>query len=74
MDDKKRTFKPGEKVVWWKRVPGGDYVSCQCDRAVRHGEARENLARFGLFILSRLDAYACPFESSITEINAQPLD
>ncbi len=22
----KRAFKPGEKVVWLKRVPGGDYV------------------------------------------------
>ena len=19
-------FKPGDKVIWWKRIPGGDYV------------------------------------------------
>ena len=26
MSDSQRAFKPGEPVVWWKRVPGGDYV------------------------------------------------
>lgn len=26
MEHRKRAFKPGEKVVWLKRIPGGDYV------------------------------------------------
>ncbi len=26
MNNINRTFKPGEKVVWLKRIPGGDYV------------------------------------------------
>ena len=21
------TFQPGDEVVWWRRIPGGDYVS-----------------------------------------------
>ncbi len=21
-----RIWKPGDQVIWWKRVPGGDYV------------------------------------------------
>jgi hypothetical protein len=20
------TFQPGDKVIWWKRIPGGEYV------------------------------------------------
>ena len=20
------TLKPGDRVIWWKRIPGGDYV------------------------------------------------
>lgn len=26
MDDTKKRFKPGQAVVWLKRIPGGDYV------------------------------------------------
>lgn len=26
MEHMKRAFKPGEKVVWLRRIPGGDYV------------------------------------------------
>ena len=26
MEHTKRDFKPGDQVVWLKRVPGGDYV------------------------------------------------
>ncbi len=22
----KANFKPGDKVIWWKRIPGGEYV------------------------------------------------
>jgi hypothetical protein len=21
------TLQPGDRVIWWKRIPGGDYVS-----------------------------------------------
>ena len=27
MDAAQTTFQPGEEVIWWKRIPGGDYVS-----------------------------------------------
>ena len=26
MDAAPITFQPGEEVIWWKRIPGGDYV------------------------------------------------
>jgi len=26
MSNASGTFKPGEKVIWWKRIPGGEYV------------------------------------------------
>jgi hypothetical protein len=26
MDTTRMTFQPGDKVIWWKRIPGGDYV------------------------------------------------
>ncbi len=26
MSNTYRTFKRGEKVIWWKRIPGSEYV------------------------------------------------
>jgi hypothetical protein len=26
MSNASETFKPGEEVIWWKRIPGGEYV------------------------------------------------
>ncbi len=26
MSRTRKSFKAGEKVSWWKRIPGGDYV------------------------------------------------
>ena len=27
MDVAHPTFQPGDEVIWWKRIPGGDYVA-----------------------------------------------
>ena len=26
MDTARITLQPGDEVIWWKRIPGGDYV------------------------------------------------
>jgi hypothetical protein len=26
MDTARMTVQPGDEVIWWKRIPGGDYV------------------------------------------------